>query len=116
MSYAEAYRLAYLLETVLAAVYVNDQGGPCELDEADVAAIHEAHGIALRACTAKAAVYVAGANPVPETVDQARPKRGAKRKRQPVIQEDACPRCKRTGQPFYVRASGQRTAYCVECS
>ena len=108
MTYADAYRLAHILDEQMQRLL---DGDGVEQD-----ALAEAHKIAVLECAAIAPSFVAGTTLAEAVVATIKRKPGAKRKRQPVIQDDPCPRCKRTGQAFYVRASGQRTAYCVECS
>ena len=126
MTYADAYRLAHILDEQMQRLLDGDGV------EAD--ALAEAHKIAVKWCAEAAMTYVVGEMQATSKInaestmfvavtgrEQAvvatdKPRRGAKRKRPPVIQEDPCPRCLRTGQAFYVRASGQRTAYCVECA
>ena len=108
MTYADAYRLAHILDEQMQRLLDGDGVEP--------EALAEAHKIAVLWCAEQADVFVAGTAPEPAVVATEPPRHGGRRKRAPVIQDDPCPRCKRTGQPFYVRASGQRTAYCVECS
>ena len=108
MTYADAYRLVHILDEQMQRLL--------DGDGVEAGALAEAHKIAVLWCAEQAAVFVAGTAPEQAVVATDKPRRGAKPKRPPVIQDDPCPRCKRTGQAFYVRASGQRTAYCVECS
>lgn len=119
MTYADAYRLAHILDEQMQRLLDGDGVEPDELAEA--------HKIAVRWCADEVWPYVVGFDPdpaqrfvartwpEPSVVAADKPKHGARRKRAPVIQDCECPRCHRTGQAFYVRASGQRGAYCVEC-